>query len=218
MKRRVVNSIQNDEADHCVDVFVRDDGTFGFEEYRRDHEDARGWFSLDRFASLVVPGADHALVEARSRVPWLAARRAFQVRRATERDRESIEAIFRDCRRDAAWLPAQSPQSTFAQLSEGETVYVAVAATGELVGFVSLWEPEPFIHHLYVREESRRHGVAGALLASLVGKVAFPWRLKCVRANTQALDFYEKRGWRRVAEGEGSDGGEGPYLELQLDD
>jgi GNAT superfamily N-acetyltransferase len=214
MKRRVVNSIDNDEADHCVDVFVRDDGTFGFEEYRRDHEDGRGWFSLDRYGTLVFPGESEALAQARSRVRWLAPEHAFEVRLAAVGDRDAIEALYRDCRRDADWLPANASRASLAQLSEGELIYVAIAEGGELEGFVSVWEPEPFVHHLYVREGSRRHGVAGALLAALVGKLSFPWRLKCVRANTAALDFYAKRGWRRIAEGVGS---EGAYYELQLD-
>ena len=30
----------------CVDLFRRPDGTFGFEEYRREPEDGRGWFVI----------------------------------------------------------------------------------------------------------------------------------------------------------------------------
>ena len=36
---KVMESFENDLEDRCVDFFVRDDGTFGFEEYRRDHEE-----------------------------------------------------------------------------------------------------------------------------------------------------------------------------------
>jgi hypothetical protein len=38
----VLASRENAEADRCIDIFVRGDGTFGFEEYRRDPEDAGG--------------------------------------------------------------------------------------------------------------------------------------------------------------------------------
>ncbi len=34
-----MESFENDLEDRCVDFFVRNDGTFGFEEYRRDHEE-----------------------------------------------------------------------------------------------------------------------------------------------------------------------------------
>ena len=35
----VLASHQTPEADRCVDIFSRPDGTFGFEEFRRDPED-----------------------------------------------------------------------------------------------------------------------------------------------------------------------------------
>ncbi|MEP7068303.1 MAG: GNAT family N-acetyltransferase [Usitatibacter sp.] len=73
VKPRVVTSIENDPGDHCVDVFEREDGTFGFEEYRRDPEDGRGWFALNTFGHVVFDTPDAALAQARMRVPWLAA-------------------------------------------------------------------------------------------------------------------------------------------------
>ena len=214
MKPRVVDSIQNREADHCVDVFVRDDGTFGFEEYRRDAEDGRGWFPIANYSALGFATAAEALAEAKARVRWLAPEAPFQLRPATEGDRDALEKLYRDCRRGAPWLPAWRTDSTFASVSEGEAVYVAVTNGGDLEGFVSAWESDPFVHHLYVREGSRGRGIGTALLASLVGWLPFPWRLKCVRANTEALDFYTRRGWQPKDEGSGS---EGAYVELQLD-
>jgi hypothetical protein len=45
----VSDSIENREHDRCVDLFRRPDGTFGFEEFRRDLEDASTWtLSLSR--------------------------------------------------------------------------------------------------------------------------------------------------------------------------
>jgi hypothetical protein len=70
---RVVRSINNDAGDHCVDVFVREDGTCGFEEFRRDHEDQRGWFSLRKFATLVFATEEEAAEGASATVAWLAA-------------------------------------------------------------------------------------------------------------------------------------------------
>jgi hypothetical protein len=67
----VLTSLQNQMADHCVDIFVRSDGTFGFEEYRRDHEDLRGWFSLHRYARQVFDTEERALAQARSSVAWM---------------------------------------------------------------------------------------------------------------------------------------------------
>lgn len=73
MARRisVLKSIDLQDGNRCVDLFARADGTFGFEEYRRDIEDARGWFPVGFFGDLVFDSEDDALRAARSRVPWL---------------------------------------------------------------------------------------------------------------------------------------------------
>ena len=68
---KVLVSLENSAGDHCVDIFVRDDGTFGFEEYRRDPEDERGWFSLRRYSYQVFVTAEDALAQAKSRVEWM---------------------------------------------------------------------------------------------------------------------------------------------------
>jgi hypothetical protein len=69
---RVVASFDNPAGDHCVDIFVRDDGTFGFEEYRRDAEDQSGWFPLHRYSHQVFAAYDDALAQAKATVAWMA--------------------------------------------------------------------------------------------------------------------------------------------------
>ena len=73
MSTRVVASFDSPEGDHCVDIFMRDDGTFGFEEYRRDSEDMRGWFPLHRYSHQVFATDADALVQAKAAVAWMAA-------------------------------------------------------------------------------------------------------------------------------------------------
>ena len=68
----VVESINNVAGDHCVDIFLRDDGSFGFEEFRRDHEDLRGWFSLRRYHRQSFASQDDALRQARLSIAWMA--------------------------------------------------------------------------------------------------------------------------------------------------
>ena len=70
---KVLTSIEDSPGNHCVDIFVRADGTFGFEEYRRDPEDVSGWFSLHRYSHQVFSTAEAALAEAKSRVEWMIA-------------------------------------------------------------------------------------------------------------------------------------------------
>ena len=68
----VVASIENRGHDRCVDLFRRPDGTFGFEEFRRDVEDAGTWTPVAYFSSAVYPSQDAALSVAVKLVVWLA--------------------------------------------------------------------------------------------------------------------------------------------------
>jgi hypothetical protein len=70
---RVLRSIETDDGGRCVDIFARPDGTFGFEEYRRDIEDGRGWFAIGFHASGQYETANDALQDALSRIAWLRA-------------------------------------------------------------------------------------------------------------------------------------------------
>ena len=37
-KNTVILSLDNDEGNLCLDIFIRENDTFGFEEYRKDPE------------------------------------------------------------------------------------------------------------------------------------------------------------------------------------
>jgi hypothetical protein len=71
MKNRVLASIENDHGDRCVDIFVRPDETYGFEEFRRDPEDCGQWRCLNRFSQHVFTSEPLALASARDCVQWL---------------------------------------------------------------------------------------------------------------------------------------------------
>ena len=70
----VVASIENPQHDRCVDLFARPDGSFGFEEFRRDAEDAGAWTPVSYFSGLRHTSTGEALAEATRRVAWLALR------------------------------------------------------------------------------------------------------------------------------------------------
>jgi hypothetical protein len=69
---RVLRSIETGDGGRCVDIFVRADGTFGFEEYRRDIEDGRGWFLIGHYSQGIHASQDAALAAALLKVAWLA--------------------------------------------------------------------------------------------------------------------------------------------------
>lgn len=69
--KRVLRSIETTDGGRCVDLFVRTDGTFGFEEYRRDVEDCRGWYVIGHHAHAAYDLEESALQAALTRVRWL---------------------------------------------------------------------------------------------------------------------------------------------------
>lgn len=139
--------------------------------------------------------------------------RMFRVRPFVDGDRAALEAIYRNGRAEATWLPSAAREnSDFARDTDGEAIFVAAGDDDEPLGFVSVWEPESFIHHLYVRRDSRQGGIGKALLESLRTRLPTPWKLKCLRANDGALAFYFSQGWREVTSGVGEDG---PFAVLE---
>lgn len=68
---KVLRSINLRGETICVDIFVRPDGTYGFDEFRRDPEDGRGWYSIGHHGHLTFDSFDTALVRARQAVHWL---------------------------------------------------------------------------------------------------------------------------------------------------
>jgi hypothetical protein len=70
-KNLVVRSINAAGEERCVDIFCRPDNTFGFEEYRRDVEDQRGWFAIGFYGSKTFETEAAALAAALAVVSWL---------------------------------------------------------------------------------------------------------------------------------------------------
>lgn len=67
----VLASLENETHDRCVDLFRRLDGSFGFEEFRRDPEDAGAWTPVQHYAGTRFATRDEAMAAARRAVRWL---------------------------------------------------------------------------------------------------------------------------------------------------
>jgi hypothetical protein len=70
---QVLSSYQTPTADRCVDIFSRPDGTFGFEEFRRDPEDMGAWTPVAYYSHRRPTTEAEAVSAARVAVTWLPA-------------------------------------------------------------------------------------------------------------------------------------------------
>ena len=68
---QVLASPSTPGVDRCVDIFLRPDGSFGFEEFRRDPEDGGHWTPIAYYSVREYPTEVEALAAARQSVPWL---------------------------------------------------------------------------------------------------------------------------------------------------
>ena len=70
-KKYVIRSINNSDQSLCVDIFKRNDNTFGFEEYRRDKETYEGWYKVKMYEHNIYLTEKEAFSNACKHVHWL---------------------------------------------------------------------------------------------------------------------------------------------------
>ncbi|SEI91759.1 hypothetical protein SAMN05421762_2237 [Pseudooceanicola nitratireducens] len=71
-ENQVLQSVNLEGETICVDIFRRPDGSYGFDEFRRDPEDGRGWYSIGYYGDQRYPSEDAARAAARQAVAWFA--------------------------------------------------------------------------------------------------------------------------------------------------
>ncbi len=134
------------------------------------------------------------------------------MRPATDEDAAGIQALFALTLQQAAWLPPGAEIDTdFKRNSSCETVWVCPGPAA-LLGFIAVYAPGRFVHHLYVAPQAQGRGVGRALVDSLAPWLPKPWYLKCVLANQAARAFYARTGW---VETERAMGSQGEYVVLR---
>ncbi|MFZ6745146.1 GNAT family N-acetyltransferase [Undibacterium sp. JH2W] len=131
----------------------------------------------------------------------------IHIRKASDGDACALQAIYQQCVITAVWQTRSAENiPDFTSASIGETVWVAVDATDQAVALVAVQDAGAYIHHLYVDPEAQGQGMGKALLQHLQTYLAFPWRLKCVAENHDALKFYQHLGWQEIEQGHSEDG------------
>tara|TARA_B100001741_G_C16326167_1_gene492724 strand:- start:99 stop:323 length:225 start_codon:yes stop_codon:yes gene_type:complete len=74
MRNLVLRSLETFDGARCVDLFQREDGSYGFEIYRRDAEALSSWFAIGGFAQQRFSTESDARSTAAQHAPWIAAK------------------------------------------------------------------------------------------------------------------------------------------------
>jgi GNAT superfamily N-acetyltransferase len=89
----------------------------------------------------------------------------------------------------------------FDSSTQDEEIWVAEEG-GLLVGFVSIFREDNFIHNLYVEPKQPPRGIGSALLKTAEATFTDMGTLKCLVQNERALAFYLKNGWHIISAGD----------------
>lgn len=138
----------------------------------------------------------------------------IRLRQATPEDSTALATLFLEVRRATfVWKnTSEFKLEDFEAQTLAETITIAENENGDLLGFVSVWEADSFIHHLFVAQSFQGRGIGRRLLESLTSWLPPPHRLKCAVNNPRAESFYRSQGWTEIGRGFSSDG---PYVLLQ---
>jgi RimJ/RimL family protein N-acetyltransferase len=139
----------------------------------------------------------------------------WTTRPARPDDTPALCDIYLTVRRTTfTWVdPGRFHREDFSMHTRDEVVSVCHGQDGDIVGFLALWEPENFIHMLYVRPEFQGRGAGTALLQALPNWPFRRYRLKCLVKNKRALAYYEAMGFEVSGFGTSA---EGDYRDMEL--
>lgn len=126
------------------------------------------------------------------------------VRDFFEADRATLREVFVAARDTSfSWAPLGVHQlEDFDASTAGEKILAAEVSCTP-IGFASIWRADNFLHNLFVHPQHQGFGVGKALLAGCDKYFSGIPRLKCLKANERAKQFYQSQGWSVCSEAEG---------------
>jgi ribosomal protein S18 acetylase RimI-like enzyme len=129
---------------------------------------------------------------------------AISIRPFNEADHEKLRELYLLCRISAFyWIDSNLfTLDDFDEHTLDEEIWVATR-NNEIAGFMAVWPPDAFIHHLYIDAAYRGKGIGKALLTLAAQAYPTPLSLKCLVKNEPAVQFYRALNWEVI--GEGSD-------------
>ncbi|MDA9556038.1 GNAT family N-acetyltransferase [Vibrio sp.] len=119
----------------------------------------------------------------------------MEIRRSEACFLNDLRDLYLESRQNTfTWLDSNAFQlSDFDSDTKGEEVWVAIE-NNQVLGFISVWDKEGFIHHLYVQTPEVNKGIGSQLLAKIMDY--YPrLTLKCFTLNTHAVRFYTSKGF-----------------------
>ncbi|PZM12171.1 GNAT family N-acetyltransferase [Rhizobium tubonense] len=139
----------------------------------------------------------------------------WTIRRARAEEMPTLADIYLTVRRTTfTWVdPGRFHREDFSTHTKDETLFVCHNEDCGIAGFLALWEPENFIHMLYIRPEFQGQGAGTALLNALPNWPRRRYRLKCLVKNKRALAYYEAMGFEVSGFGASP---EGDYKDMEL--
>jgi len=119
------------------------------------------------------------------------------IRDINEKDIDTLSDVYYQTRLQVFdWMESDDIHITdFVTDTAEEKIWVA-EVNGTVVGFISAYVPENFIHHLYILPKFSGINLGSQLLQTCLNHLGRPATLKCISANTKALHFYQSRGWQ----------------------
>ncbi|MDU5333996.1 GNAT family N-acetyltransferase [Enterococcus sp.] len=125
----------------------------------------------------------------------------IQIREMILDDKPQLRHLYLESRRTTFYWadPELMHLEDFDRDTAEELVFVAESQQ-KLIGFISLYVPDNFIHCLFVDRNFKGQGTGHLLLKEAKQHLQLPMKLKCLSKNTPALAFYEKEGWEKIHE------------------
>ncbi|MEG0730801.1 MAG: GNAT family N-acetyltransferase [Vagococcus sp.] len=99
-------------------------------------------------------------------------------------------------KKTATWLDKETvPLENFIDMIDVETIYIAYK-NEKMIGFLTLYVPDQFIHLFFVDADSQGSGIGSQLLKVVETDIAEGTiSLKCLMYNETAIKFYQKKGF-----------------------
>ncbi len=122
------------------------------------------------------------------------------IRKQMHEDIDKLELLFQLVRVKTFFTrPKNDFQiGDYQKSTEGENVWVA-EENGMIVGFVSIYPANNFVHNLFIHPNYQGKSIGSQLLQIAELNLNTPMTLKIAIDNLTVCRFYEKHGWHQIS-------------------